>query len=163
MQGFPRKIEHGLLFMSSNIWALAEDVGHDSLFPTLDRSQSPAATHSSHPSCTSTLPRSYLYERTSKVQGVQVYGPSPKAAGHRGRAALCTFNVDGLHATDLSTLLDASGVAVRSGHHCTQPVHRHLGVTASARASAYIYNTPEEVDAFIEALEDTIKFFREIA
>jgi len=105
----------------------------------------------------------YLYERTSKVQGVQVYGPSPKAAGHRGRAALCTFNVDGLHATDLSTLLDASGVAVRSGHHCTQPVHRHLGVTASARASAYIYNTPEEVDAFIEALEDTIKFFREIA
>jgi len=67
---------------------------------------------------------SYLYERTRKVPGVQVYGPSPAAAGHRGRASLCTFNVDGLHATDLSTLLDASGVAVRSGHHCTQPIHR---------------------------------------
>lgn len=69
----------------------------------------------------------YLYERTAKVNGVKVYGPSPASAGQRGRAALATFNVEGLHATDLSTLLDASGVAVRSGHHCTQPVHRWGG------------------------------------
>jgi cysteine desulfurase/selenocysteine lyase len=55
-----------------------------------------------------------------------------------------------------------AGVAVRSGHHCTQPLHRHLGINASARASAYIYNTRQEVDAFIDALKDTIKFFRDM-
>lgn len=102
----------------------------------------------------------YLHERLSKVQRVTLYGPPPTAA--RGRASLCSFNVEGLHATDVSTLLDNSAVAVRSGHHCTQPLHRYLGINASARASLYIYNTPAEVDTFVEALEDTIKFFTEI-
>lgn len=64
----------------------------------------------------------YLYERLSKVPGVTIYGPKPSAK--RGRAALAAFNVEGLHATDVSTILDISGVAVRSGHHCTQPLHR---------------------------------------
>ncbi|KXZ52773.1 hypothetical protein GPECTOR_8g162 [Gonium pectorale] len=101
---------------------------------------------------------SYLYERLSAVSPrVTVYGPKPDAP--RGRASLCAFNVEGLHATDVSTLLDFAGVAVRSGHHCAQPLHRELGVAASARASAYIYNTAAEVDAFVEALQDTIKFF----
>jgi cysteine desulfurase/selenocysteine lyase len=59
-------------------------------------------------------------------------------------------------------LLCLPGVAVRSGHHCTQPLHRHLGINASARASCYIYNTRQEVDAFIDALKDTIKFFRDM-
>jgi cysteine desulfurase/selenocysteine lyase len=54
-----------------------------------------------------------------------------------------------------------AGVAVRSGHHCTQPLHRQLGIPASARASLYLYNTPAEVDAFVEALRDTVRFFRE--
>ncbi len=91
---------------------------------------------------------------------VTVYGPPPTAA--RGRAALAAFNVEGLHATDVSTLLDNAGVAVRSGHHCTQPLHRHLGVPASARASAYIYTTRADVDAFVEALKDTIAFFDDV-
>ena len=56
-------------------------------------------------------------------------------------------------------LLDAAGVAVRSGHHCTQPVHRELSVAASARASCYIYNTRAEVDAFVEALRESVAFF----
>lgn len=55
-----------------------------------------------------------------------------------------------------------AGVAVRSGHHCTQPLHHELGVSASARASAYIYNTPAEVDTFIEALKESIDFFRQM-
>jgi cysteine desulfurase/selenocysteine lyase len=55
-----------------------------------------------------------------------------------------------------------AGVAVRSGHLCTQPVHRHLGIASSVRASAYIYNTPAEVDAFIESLKDSINFFSEM-
>lgn len=89
-----------------------------------------------------------------------MYGPPPSAP--RGRASLVAFNVSGLHATDVSTLLDHAGVAVRSGHHCAQPLHRELGVNASARASAYIYNTEGEVDTFVEALEETIKFFDEV-
>jgi len=101
----------------------------------------------------------YLHERLSAVPGVTVYGPTPKQAGARGRASLAAFNVQGLHATDVSTLLDMSGVAVRSGHHCTQPLHRLLGISSSARASAYIYNTHAEVDTFIASLEETIGFF----
>jgi len=64
----------------------------------------------------------YLYDRLSSLNKVTIYGPQPSAA--RGRAALASFNVGGLHATDVSTLLDTAGVAVRSGHHCTQPLHR---------------------------------------
>ena len=102
----------------------------------------------------------YLYERLQSIPGVTVYGPAP--GGARGRASLAAFNVEGLHATDVSTILDASGVAVRSGHHCTQPLHRYLGVPASARASAYIYNTTGEVDAFIDALRETVAFFASV-
>jgi len=102
----------------------------------------------------------YLHERLSKVPRVTIYGPPPSVP--RGRASLCAFNVEGLHATDVSTLLDNAGVAVRSGHHCTQPLHRHLGINASARASLYIYNTEAEVDVFIEALQETISFFTDM-
>lgn len=102
----------------------------------------------------------YLWEKLRSVDGITLYGPAP--GGKRGRASLASFNVEGLHATDVSTLLDAAGVAVRSGHHCTQPLHRVLGVNASARASLYIYNTPGEVDTFVDALKDTISFFREL-
>jgi cysteine desulfurase/selenocysteine lyase len=101
----------------------------------------------------------YLYERLSSLERVTIYGPPPSAP--RGRAALASFNVAGLHATDVSTLLDAAGVAVRSGHHCTQPLHRELGIPASARASAYVYNTRGDVDAFIDALRETMDFFSE--
>ena len=57
-------------------------------------------------------------------------------------------------------LLCRYGIAVRSGHHCTQPLHHHLGINASARASLYIYNTKEEVDEFVQKLKETINFFR---
>jgi cysteine desulfurase/selenocysteine lyase len=59
-------------------------------------------------------------------------------------------------------ILDQSGIAIRSGHHCTQPLHRALGVNASARASLYIYNTKAEVDAFITGLNETLAFFRDV-
>jgi cysteine desulfurase/selenocysteine lyase len=101
----------------------------------------------------------YLYERLSKIPSVKIYGPPAGANGER-RASLCSFNVEGIHATDLSTFLDQQhGIAVRSGHHCAQPLHRYLGINASARASLYFYNTTEEVDTFIGALKDTIDFF----
>lgn len=92
----------------------------------------------------------YLYDKLTQFREVTVYGPPPP------RAALCAFNVDGVHSSDLATMLDLEGVAVRSGHHCAQPLHRELGVSSSARASLYVYNTKEEIDALIEALKGAV-------
>ncbi|RZM75095.1 SufS family cysteine desulfurase [Leptolyngbya iicbica LK] len=103
----------------------------------------------------------YLYQQINQIPHLKLYGPQPQADGS-GRAALATFTVDGVHAQDLSTLLDQSGIAIRSGHHCTQPLHRILGVTSTARASLYFYNTREEIDIFIAALKDTIDFFASV-
>ncbi|MDB9311588.1 SufS family cysteine desulfurase [Spirulina sp. CS-785/01] len=101
----------------------------------------------------------YLFSKLAEIPDLRIYGPKPDSQG-RGRAALAAFNVEGLNASDLSTLLDHEGVAIRSGHHCTQPLHRILGVTGSARASLYFYNTREEIDQFVVALKETIEFFR---
>ncbi|XP_027932464.1 cysteine desulfurase 1, chloroplastic isoform X2 [Vigna unguiculata] len=101
---------------------------------------------------------SYLYERLLSVPNIRIYGPAPSE--NVQRAALCSFNVENLHPTDLATFLDQQhGVAIRSGHHCAQPLHRFLGVSSSARASLYFYNTKEDVDYFIHALNDTVNFF----
>ncbi|XP_052735004.1 cysteine desulfurase 1, chloroplastic isoform X1 [Vigna angularis] len=100
----------------------------------------------------------YLYERLLSVPNIRIYGPAPSE--NVQRAALCSFNVENLHPTDLATFLDQQhGVAIRSGHHCAQPLHRFLGVSSSARASLYFYNTKEDVDYFIHALNDTVSFF----
>ncbi|XP_039013742.1 cysteine desulfurase 1, chloroplastic-like isoform X2 [Hibiscus syriacus] len=99
----------------------------------------------------------YLYEKLCSVPNIRIYGPKPSENIHR--AALCSFNVENIHPTDLATFLDQQhGVAIRSGHHCAQPLHRHLGVNASARASLYFYNTKEDVDEFIRSLSDTVSF-----
>ena len=103
----------------------------------------------------------YLFQQLNKIPEVKLYGPQPKADGS-GRAALAAFTVDGVHAQDLSTLLDQSGIAIRSGHHCTQPLHKVLGTTSTARASLYFYNTREEIDIFIATLKDTIEFFSSV-
>lgn len=103
----------------------------------------------------------YLYEQMAQVPKVKLYGPNPQPDG-AGRAAIATFTVEGVHAQDLSALLDQSGIAIRSGHHCTQPLHHLLGVNSTARASLYFYNTLGEVDAFIVALKETIDFFGNI-
>ncbi|EKV01112.1 cysteine desulfurase-like protein, SufS subfamily [Leptolyngbya sp. PCC 7375] len=103
----------------------------------------------------------YLYERLADVPKIKLYGPKPKADGS-GRAAIATFTVENLHAQDLSTFLDQTGIAIRSGHHCTQPLHRFLGNDSTARASLYFYNTYDEIDSFVTALKDTIEFFGNI-
>lgn len=100
----------------------------------------------------------YLFEQLEKIPQIKIYGPKPNEQGE-GRAALAAFTVNGVHANDLSTLLDAEGVAIRSGHHCTQPLHRYLKIPATARASLSFYNTREEIDVFIKALKETIDFF----
>ncbi|MBW4564243.1 MAG: SufS family cysteine desulfurase [Mojavia pulchra JT2-VF2] len=100
----------------------------------------------------------YLFQQLEQIPQIQIYGPKPDAKG-RGRAALAAFTAADVHANDLSTLLDQEGVAIRSGHHCTHPLHRYLNLPATARASLSFYNTKEEIDIFIKALKDTLDFF----
>ncbi|KAA8491171.1 putative cysteine desulfurase [Porphyridium purpureum] len=100
----------------------------------------------------------YLYDRLSAFKQVKIYGPHPDVAE---RASLCSFNVEGVHPSDLATMMDLDGVAVRSGHHCTQPLHRHFSIDASARASLYVYNSSRDVDAFIESLVHSVELLGE--
>lgn len=97
----------------------------------------------------------YLLERLSEVPGVTVYGPEATQ-----KAAVAAFVVDGAHAHDVAQLLDAEGVAVRAGHHCAMPLHTELGVPATSRASFYLYNTYDEVDALVAALYKVQKTLR---
>ena len=96
---------------------------------------------------------SYAYERLSELKGVRLFGPET------GRAGVVSFLLDGVHAHDLVTVADRSGVALRGGHHCTQPLMRKLGVESTARASFYLYNTKSEVDRLFEVMVETQRFF----
>jgi cysteine desulfurase/selenocysteine lyase len=89
------------------------------------------------------------------VPGIQVVGP---AAGVP-RSGLVSFDVDGVHAHDVAQYLDAQGIAVRSGHHCAQPLHRRLGLTATSRASTYVYTTDQDVDRFVQAVSEIRAYF----
>ncbi|PZV13215.1 MAG: cysteine desulfurase [Leptolyngbya sp.] len=100
----------------------------------------------------------YLFQQLKQIPNLRTLGPKPKTDGS-GRAALAAFTVGDIHANDLSTLLDQAGVAIRSGHHCTQPLHRLLNISSSARASLYFYNTRAEIDVFIAELRETVDFF----
>ena len=91
----------------------------------------------------------YCVEQLQQIPGLEIYHPT---AGNRGAAV--AFNFTDVHPHDVSTILDNAGVAIRSGHHCTQQLHAHLGIHASCRASFAFYNTPQEVDAIIEAMKD---------
>ena len=100
----------------------------------------------------------YLFKKLATIPNLRIYGTPPDIKGE-GRAALVAFNVTGIHASDLATLLDHEGIAIRSGHHCTQPLHRLFDASGSARVSLYFYNTRDEIDRFIVALKETIDFF----
>ncbi|MDY7527457.1 MULTISPECIES: SufS family cysteine desulfurase [Cryobacterium] len=91
----------------------------------------------------------------AEIPGVRVLGP---AAGI-DRIGLAAFDVAGVHAHDVGQFLDEAGIAVRVGHHCAQPLHRRLGITASTRASTYLYTTTDEVDQFLAAMHEVAPFF----
>ncbi len=97
----------------------------------------------------------YALDRLQEVPGLTVYGPTAEQKG-----AVAAFTVEGIHAHDIAQLLDSEGIAVRAGHHCAMPLHEHLHVNATARASFYLYNTTAEVDALITALHNARKTFR---
>jgi cysteine desulfurase/selenocysteine lyase len=97
---------------------------------------------------------SYAYERLSEYDDVEIYGPPAD-----DRSGLVSFNLEGVHAHDLSSILNDYGVAVRAGDHCTQPLHDKLGIAASTRASFYIYNTFEEIDELVDAVDEARTLF----
>jgi cysteine desulfurase/selenocysteine lyase len=97
----------------------------------------------------------YALDRLKEFPEVIVYGPPDV----ENRGGLVAFTLGDVHPHDLATFLDQDGIAIRAGHHCTMPLHKRLGLTATARASFYLYNTRDEVDAFIEALHRAKKFF----
>jgi cysteine desulfurase/selenocysteine lyase len=103
----------------------------------------------------------YLYKRLAEIPEIRTYGPKPNADGS-GRAALASFTAGEVHPHDLSTILDQAGVAIRAGHHCTQPLHRYIKAQSTARASLYFYNTREEIDVFITTLKEAVEFFGSI-
>jgi cysteine desulfurase/selenocysteine lyase len=98
----------------------------------------------------------YALEKISKVGGITTYGPKDPTR----RVGVIAFNLGDIHAHDLASILDEEGIAIRSGHHCAQPLMEYLDVPATSRASFYIYNTKEEVDIFISALEKAGKLFK---
>ena len=92
----------------------------------------------------------YAMDRLSRLEGLEIYGPGDPAR----RGAVVAFNYADIHSHDIATILDAHGVAVRAGHHCAQPLMRALGVPATARASFYLYNRRDEIDALVDGLRD---------
>ncbi|HDA9892940.1 TPA: cysteine desulfurase [Listeria innocua] len=98
---------------------------------------------------------SYAIEEMSKIEGITIYGPKDASK----RCGLMTFNLEGAHPHDIATILDEDGIAIRAGHHCAQPLMKWLDVSSTARASFYIYNTKEEIDALIDGLKLTKEYF----
>jgi cysteine desulfurase/selenocysteine lyase len=95
----------------------------------------------------------YAYEKLMGLKHIRIFGP------HVGRAGLVSFLLDGIHAHDVTELANQQGVALRGGHHCTQPLMRKLGVDSTSRASFYFYNTTAEIDRLFEVLKEIQRFF----
>ena len=95
----------------------------------------------------------YALKKLSDIDKLQIYGP-------KDRGGVISLNLGDIHSHDVSSLLDGDGIAVRSGHHCAQPLMTRLGITAATRASFYIYNTKNEVDTLVNSLEKAKKVFK---
>nr|WP_238989890.1 cysteine desulfurase [Streptococcus uberis] len=98
---------------------------------------------------------SYILPKLQSIDGLKLYGPG----NPMDQTGVLSFNLDGLHPHDVATALDYEGIAVRAGHHCAQPLLRHLEISAAVRASFYIYNTKEDCDRLVEAILKTKEFF----
>lgn len=96
----------------------------------------------------------YALERLEEIPGLHLLGPSADQKG-----GVAAFTIDGVHPHDVAQILDMSGIAVRAGHHCAQPLHEKFGIPASTRASFYIYNTTEEVDKLVDGIYKVKKIF----
>jgi cysteine desulfurase / selenocysteine lyase len=97
----------------------------------------------------------HALEALQEIDGLRILGPAEPV----DRGAAISFTVDGVHPHDMSQVLDEHGIAVRAGHHCAWPLHRAMGIQASTRASFYLYNTHEEVDALVAGIREAQRFF----
>lgn len=97
-------------------------------------------------------------DKMSAIEGLEIYGPKDPAK----RAGIVTFNLKEVHPHDVATVLDMSGIAVRAGHHCAQPLMKWLDVTATARASFYIYNDESDIDRLVEGLRSAKEYFSDV-
>ncbi len=97
----------------------------------------------------------YALEQMRTIDEITIFGPED-------RAGLVTFNLDGVHSHDLSTVLDTEGIAIRAGHHCAQPLMKWLGVTSTARASMYLYNNEDDIDRLVAGLKKTKEYFGDV-
>ena len=98
----------------------------------------------------------YLFEKLELIENLEIIGPSPNIDPNR--ASLATFYVKGIHSNDIAEILDSKGICIRSGHHCCQPLHRHIGINSTARVSMNFTTNKEEINIFIENLKETISF-----
>jgi cysteine desulfurase / selenocysteine lyase len=96
----------------------------------------------------------YALERLEEIPGVKVFGPSADKKG-----GVAAFTLEGVHPHDIAQIVDRYGVAIRAGHHCAQPLHEKFGITATARASFYLYSLKEEVDKLVEGIYEVKKIF----
>lgn len=96
----------------------------------------------------------YALEKMKEIPYVKIYGPNDV----KGRGGVIAFNIEGCHPHDVASIVDTYGVAVRSGHHCAQPLGKYLGAPATCRASFYFYNTKEEIDVFIDSIKNVRKW-----
>ena len=95
----------------------------------------------------------YAMEQLRTIEGITIYGPEQSVRD-------MTFNIRDVHPHDVATVLDAEGIAVRAGHHCAQPLMKWLNVSATARASFYLYNTEEDIDKLVDRIMKTKEYFR---
>ena len=97
---------------------------------------------------------SYALERLEEIPGVKVFGPPAEKKG-----GVASFTLEGIHPHDIAQILDRDGIAIRAGHHCAQPLHEKYGITATARASFYVYSLKEEVDALVNGIYKVKEIF----
>lgn len=100
----------------------------------------------------------YALDELSSIEGISIYGPKQP----NERSGLVTFNLQDVHPHDLATILDTEGIAIRAGHHCCQPLMKWLNVSATARASFYLYNTEEDINALIKGLKYAKTYFQNV-
>ena len=100
----------------------------------------------------------YLFEKLNQIDDLKIIGPSPVIDPNR--ASLATFYIRKIHSNDIAEILDSKGICIRSGHHCCQPLHRHIGINSTARVSMNFTTNKAEIDIFIEKLKETISFLK---
>ena len=89
----------------------------------------------------------YATEKLLQIEGLRIYGTSEQ------KASVISFNIEGIHPYDIGTIVDKLGIAVRTGHHCAQPIMQYFNIPGTIRASFAFYNTKEEIDIFVEAVK----------